>query len=133
MRNYAPKYFLINGKAYPDTDPDPQLRPATRCCCATSTPASSTTRWRVLGCARRSSPTTAAAADIRPQRRRRDARARARPATPSPRFRLGDDAATKFALYDGSLMLHNSNTAGFGGMLTFLTAGARVPGPTPRS
>ena len=32
-------------------------------------------------------------------------------------------AANRLAIYDGSLLLHNSNTAGFGGMLTFLTVG----------
>ena len=55
MRNYKPTYFLINGKAYPDT-PTPiadAVEPATRCCCATSTPAPSTTRWRCSARARR--------------------------------------------------------------------------------
>ena len=36
---------------------------------------------------------------------------------------------SKFPLYDGNLMLHNSSAGGFGGMLTFLTVGTPpVPG-----
>ena len=39
--------------------------------------------------------------------------------------------ASRFAVYDASLALHNSNAAGFGGMLTFVTAtgSTTVPGP----
>ncbi|HMN60858.1 MAG TPA: multicopper oxidase family protein, partial [Anaerolinea sp.] len=35
---------------------------------------------------------------------------------------------SRFAIYDGNLMLHNSNRAGVGGMLTFLTASAVAGG-----
>jgi hypothetical protein len=34
---------------------------------------------------------------------------------------------SQFALFDANLMLHNNNTAGFGGMLTFLTVGTGTP------
>ena len=33
---------------------------------------------------------------------------------------------SKLAIYDGSLLLHNSNQSGFGGMLTFLNVGTGV-------
>lgn len=38
-------------------------------------------------------------------------------------------AGSKFALYDGNLILHNNNAAGFGGMLTFLALPTGTPGP----
>ncbi len=42
--------------------------------------------------------------------------------------------ASRFAVYDASLSLRNSNLAGFGGMLTFVAAGAAgVTGPTSPS
>ena len=44
MRKFAPKYFTINGHAYPDTAPISAARAAPSCC-ATSTRASPTTRW----------------------------------------------------------------------------------------
>ena len=38
----------------------------------------------------------------------------------------------RFPVYDGSLMLHNNGAAGYGGMLTFVTAGTGTTdtGPT---
>ena len=36
MRKFNPRYALLNGKAYPDTDPI-AAPVGTRCCCATST------------------------------------------------------------------------------------------------
>ncbi len=62
MRKYAPRYFLINGRTHPDTAPvvvPADTGPAT-CCCATSTPGTSTTRWRCWEPTRPSSPSTAA-------------------------------------------------------------------------
>ena len=38
-------------------------------------------------------------------------------------------AGTRFALYEGSMLLHNNGTAGFGGMVTFLTVPGGAPGP----
>ncbi|HFE66308.1 MAG TPA: hypothetical protein ENJ93_03510, partial [Chloroflexi bacterium] len=36
---------------------------------------------------------------------------------------------SRFALYDASMLLHNNNDAGFGGMITFLTTAAGPAGP----
>ena len=38
-------------------------------------------------------------------------------------------AGSKYPVYDGNLALHNSNTAGMGGMLTFLSIAAGAAGP----
>ena len=131
MRNYAPKYFLINGKAYPDTDP-----------IASAAGNKVLLRYVNAGIQQHSMGSAGPAAELRRQGREpaADARpttSRRKPSRPgrrrraSSRFRAGDDAS-KFAVYDGSLMLRNSNAAGFGGMLTFVDAGAssEPAGPT---
>ena len=64
MRDYAPEYFLVNGKASPQTD-DLAASAGDRCCCATSTPASRRTRWR---CSDRSSASSARTATPSPTR-----------------------------------------------------------------
>ena len=124
MRKFAPKYFLINGKAYPDT-----LR---------STPRRATGAAALRQC-RRVVPLDGRAgrapdgdrpgrqpADLsiatRWQRRLAPARRWTR-SSPSRRARVN---GSKFAVYDGSLLLHNSNAAGTGGMLTFLNVGTVV-------
>ncbi len=46
---YAPRYFLVNGKTYPNTDPIPSRGRTRRCCCATSTRAVQYHSMAVLG------------------------------------------------------------------------------------
>jgi hypothetical protein len=131
MRNYAPRYFLINGKAYPAT-------------ATISSAAGSRVLLRyvnagiqhhsigVLGLRQNF---VAKDASLLPTMSHNVAAETLAPG------QTGDAIATipatttdgsKFAVYDGSLMLHNSNAAGIGGMLTFLIASGATstPGPT---
>jgi len=126
MRKYAPKYFLVNGLAYPNTD-----LPANQIAVA----AGNTVLLRyvnaglqahamsTLGVAQKAiavdgrsltHPHSMVAETIAPGQ------------TLDTIVTIPASAApgTKYALYDANLMLRNSNAAGLGGMLTFLT----VPG-----
>ncbi len=126
MRSYSPRYFLINGKAYPDTDAIP-------------TTGGNTVLLRyvnagiqyhsmaVLGADQEmialdgsplADPRHYVAETIGPGQTA-DALVAA-PAT--------GDADQQLTVYDGSLLLHNSNVAGTGGMVTTVN----VPGnPSP--
>jgi hypothetical protein len=129
MRNYAPKYFLINGKVYPDTDP-------------ILTTAGNTLLLRyvnaglgaysmgLLGLRQ-----TAIAVDGSPfdYGRALVAETIASGQTADMLASIPAAAAdgTRYALYDANLMLHNNKTnnaaGGFGGMLTFLTVAGTPP------
>lgn len=126
IRNYSPKYFLINGQAYPNTAP-------------INTAAGNNVLLRyvnagldyhsmaVLGVHQN---LIAQGGNPAPFQRRMVAN------TIPPGETLdvivsvpgGAAAGSKFAVYDGNLMLHNSTTAGFGGMLAFITLPAGGPG-----
>ena len=134
MRNYAPKYFLINGKVYPNTDPIPTLagnKVLLRYANAGLLPYS----MSVLGLRQ-----TAIAMDGSPFSYPRTIVAETIAPGQTADMIVSIPAAaadgSKFALYDGNLMLHNNkanNTlaGGFGGMLTFLTVtGTPPPGDT---
>lgn len=127
MRNYNPKYFLINGKAYPQTDVIP------------TTPGN-TVLLRYLNAGQLSH--TMLVSGVAYQTFLTDN------SVPMPFYKklvseLLEPAETadalvtiptatvpgsRFALYDGSLLLHNNGAAGFGGMLTFLQAGTAGTG-----
>ncbi|MGC9468009.1 MAG: multicopper oxidase domain-containing protein [Anaerolineae bacterium] len=135
MRDYAPKYFLINGKAYPQTDEILSM-------------AGNTILLRivnagivqhslgVLGMHQKviavdgsplSYPYEVASATVG------SGQTSDRLVTvPAEAGTVGD---TRYALYDTSMLLHNNGAAGFGGMLTFITVTDGVPtddiaGPT---
>lgn len=130
MRNYAPKYFLINGKVYPNTDPIPTaagnqvlLRYVNAGLQAYS--------MSLLGLRQ-----TAIAMDGSPFTYGRTLVAETIAPGQTADMLAGIPAAvadgTRFALFDGNLMLHNNKTnntlvGGFGGMLTFLTAAGSPP------
>jgi FtsP/CotA-like multicopper oxidase with cupredoxin domain len=131
MRNYAPRYFLINGKAYPATDP------------ITSTADNKVLlRYVNAGIQQHSMAVlglrqifVAKDGSVLPTLNHNVAAESLAPGQTGDAIVTIPAAATtasKFAVYDGSLMLRNSNAAGFGGMLTFLTAGtgSTVTGPT---
>jgi len=132
LRNHSPRYRLINGKAFPATDPIPAT-------------AGATTLLRYLNAGLQhhsmallgldqaiiaqdgsplSIPRRAVAETIAPGQTL-DALATV-PAAAA--------AGSQYPLYDGSLLLVNSSglgaSAGFGGMLTFLTVGTGTPPPT---
>lgn len=127
MRKYAPKYFLINGKAYPGTASifaDAGDAVLLRYVNAGLT----SHHMGILGLSQTvvgqdGSPFTYSHKMISE--------------TIAPGQTL--DAivtipsaltGTKYALYDSNLLLRNTNAAGFGGMLTFLTVGAGGPPPS---
>jgi hypothetical protein len=134
MRSYAPKYFLINGKPYPDTTP-----------IASAAGNKVLLRYVNAGAKHHSMAAlglrqlfVAKDAGLLPKMNHNVAAETLAPG------QTGDailtipatlDAASKFAIYDASLSLFNANTAGFGGMLTFVTAGSGVAasGPTASS
>lgn len=125
MRNYAPKYFLINGKAYPNTDPIPTTagnKVLLRYVNAGIQHHSMTllgTHQTVV--AKDGSPLTY------PGQRVAETIA---PGTTMDAIATMPAAATgRFALFDGSLDLFNNRAAGFGGMLTFLSVTGGTPTP----
>ncbi len=127
MRNYKPRYFLVNGHAYPDT-------------ASISVPGGSTRLLRyvnggltyhsmgVLGTGQ-----TMIALDGAPLRDPRHYVAETiGPGQTADALLDVPDATsvdTELTVYDASLGLHNSNTGGVGGMLTSLqVAGVSSPG-----
>ncbi|MFN0282856.1 MAG: multicopper oxidase domain-containing protein [Kineosporiaceae bacterium] len=123
MRKYAPRYFLVNGKAYPNTDPIP-------------TTAGNRVLLRYVNAgnqyhsmALHGAHQTVIALDGSPLSfsRRYVAETFGPGQTTDAIVTVPPSTAggTRLAIHDGSLLLHNSNTAGSGGMLTFLT----VTGP----
>jgi FtsP/CotA-like multicopper oxidase with cupredoxin domain len=129
MRNYAPKYFLINGKVFPNTDAIPSMagdRVLLRYINAGLQPYSmSLLGLRQTAIAMDGSPfaygRTLVAETIAPGQ------------TADMLASIPATAAdgSRFALFDGNLMLHNnkSNNAvgGFGGMLTFISVSGTPP------
>lgn len=121
MRNFAPRYFLINGKVYPNTDPIPAVAGKKLLL-----------RYVNAGVKHHSM----AALGLRQNFVAKDggllptANHNVVAETLAP-GQTGDAIATipaaavagsQFAVYDGSLlMLRNSNLAGFGGMMTFVS------------
>jgi len=131
MRNYAPKYFLINGKAYPDTAP-----------IASAAGNKVLLRYVNAGVKHHSMAVlglrqnfVAKDASLLPTLTHNVAAETLAPG------QTGDaivtvpavTSASKFAVYDASLALHNNGADNtFGGMLTFVAAGTGSPntGPT---
>lgn len=122
MRSFAPSYFLINGKPYPATDP-----------IASASGNKLLLRYVNAGVKHHSM----AVLGLRQNFVAKDAsllpmlshNVVAETLAPG---QTGDAIATlptvstesKFAVYDASLSLHNSDMPGMGGMLTFVTAGS---------
>ena len=126
MRDFNPRYFLINGKAYPATDPIPAgagRRVLLRYVNAGQQQHSMTllgTQQLLVGKdgSALQYPNARVAETIAPGETL-DVIATVPPGVP-----LG----SKLAVFDGSLKLYNGNAPGFGGMLTFLAAGAPAGG-----
>ena len=131
MRNYAPKYFLINGKAYPATDPIPSAA-GNKVLLRYVNAGIQQHSMAVLGLRQNF---VAKDGSLLPTLNHNVAAESLAPGQTGDAIATIPAAATtesKFAVYDGSLMLHNNNAAGFGGMLTFVTAGtgSAATGPT---
>ncbi|HJW91840.1 MAG TPA: multicopper oxidase domain-containing protein [Anaerolineales bacterium] len=129
MRKYKPKYWLINGKAYPDTDPF-------------LTAAGNIVLLRYVNAGQQDH--TMGLLGIYQQ-----FLSRAGAQLPYPRNLVseilspgqsadaivvvpplpsGSPPLVRYPLYDASLLLHNNGAAGFGGMLTFLEVPNGPPG-----
>lgn len=127
MRKYAPRYFLINGKVYPNTDLIP-------------TAAGNRVLLRYLNAGMQfhsmtlmGMHQTVIANDGSPLgfTHRMVAETFGPGQTVDTIVTVPSTAVggSKFALYDGNLMMRNSNASGFGGMMTFLSV-AGVSGGT---
>ena len=125
MRKYAPRYFLINGKAYPDTDPVPTTA-GKRVLLRYVNAGNQYHSMALLGAHQ-----TVIALDGSPLGFSRRYVAETFGPGQTADAIVTAPAATaeqnRLAIHDGNLLLHNSNTAGSGGMLTFLT----IPGTGP--
>ncbi|MEP7034158.1 MAG: multicopper oxidase domain-containing protein [Actinomycetota bacterium] len=126
MRKYAPRYSMINGKAHPNTD----------AIAATAAGNKVLLRYVNAGIQYHSMASLGAdqsviALDGSPLNLSHRAVAETFGPGQTTDVIVTTPAATtdlnRLAVYDGSLLLHNSNTAGSGGMLTFVT----VPGTGP--
>ena len=129
MRNFAPKYRLINGKPFPSTRSAPTR--ATRCCCATSTSGSQTHAMSVLGGDQveiaqdghqQKYTSTVTAESVEPGQ------------TLDTLVKMPTGPEAKLAVYEPAMHLDNNgqHTAdplqfAFGGMLTFLDTAAPPP------
>ena len=130
MRNYAPKYFLINGKAYASSfTGDIGITAGNTVLLRYVNAGMQAHAMSTLGIAQKVIATDGYALS-------------------HPHFMIGETIATgqtldtlvaipagtadgtKFAVYDANAMLRNANASGLGGMLTFLTVGAITPPPT---
>ena len=129
LRNYAPKDFLVNGKAQPCPRFRSSRRPGRE-----QGPAAlrerrprPRIRWASWGRPRRSSQTDGSLLDLfapgheRDDRGRRDGRRhRHYPGRGSP-------PAAKYPIHDGALNLNNGIPHGLGGMLTYISVAGIVP------
>ena len=125
LRNYKPRYFMINGQVYPNTAPI-QTAGGRRVLLRYVNAGLQYHSMAVLGARQ-----DVIALDGNPLSHTRTFVAEtfgpgqstdAIVAVPSQTV-----AGSKLAIYDGSLLLHNSSASGFGGMMTFLA----VPGTLP--
>jgi FtsP/CotA-like multicopper oxidase with cupredoxin domain len=127
LRDYAPTYFLINGKISPNTDPIATLA-GNKVLLRYVNAGLQAHSMSVLGLNQ-----TAIAMDGSPflyaHGMVAETISTGQTADAIITIPAGTTDGSKFALYDGSFYLHNNNTNGVGGMLTFLTVGTAVVGP----
>ncbi len=127
MRKYAPRYSLINGKAYPNTDPIPATAAGNKVLLRYVNAGSLYHSLASLGTDQR-----VIALDGNPLKYARHYIAETFGPGQTADAVLTTPAATssvnRLPIYDGSMLLHNSNTSGTGGMLTFVTVPAGAAG-----
>ncbi|MEP7294956.1 MAG: Ig-like domain-containing protein, partial [Burkholderiales bacterium] len=132
MRTFAPKYFLINGKAYPDTAPIAATAPGNKLLLRYVNAGAKHHSMAVLGMRQNF---VAKDGSLLPTLSHNVAAETLAPGQTGDAIATVPNVATesRYAVYDASLLLHNNGLPGFGGMLTFVTAGTAVagtPGPT---
>ncbi len=121
MRDFAAKYFLINGKSYPDTDPI-QTQPGNTVLLRYVNASLLQHSMTVLGVDQQviaydASPLTFT------HRMVAETFGPGQTVDTLVNVPVTAGQGTRYPLYDGNLMLHNSTAAGFGGMLTFVDVG----------
>ena len=126
LRAFAAKYFLINGKAYPDTD-GIQTQPGNTLLLRYINASLLQHSMTTLGVdqqviANDGSPLTY------PHSMVAETFGPGQTVDVLVNVSAGAAQGSKYPLYDGNLMLHNSTAPGFGGMLTFINVGTD-PGP----
>jgi hypothetical protein len=127
MRNYNPQYFLINGKAYPAADAI-TVTPGNRVLLRYVNAGLQAHAMTTLGLTQ-----TIVAQDgsayLLPHQMVSETIATGQTLDTIVTIPAAALAGTQYPLYDANMLLHNSNTAGIGGMLTFLTvAGTTTSG-----
>ena len=130
MRNYLPQYFLINGKAYPETAPfatDPG--PGTKVLARYVNAGLQAHAMSTLGLSQ-----TIIAQDGQPYAYSHNVVAEtiATGQTLDTLITIPASAleGDQFVLYDANMLLHNTTAAGFGGMMASLTVGTGTPPPS---
>jgi len=127
MRTFAPKYFLINGKAFPDTAEISSgaghklLLRYVNAGAKHHSMGALGLRQNFIAKDGNLLPTAAVAVT---------AETLATGQTGDALVSMPAGAAGRFAVYDAGLALHNSSAPGFGGMLTFVKAAAGAAPPT---
>ena len=126
LRNYAPKYQMINGSAFPDTVDIPTTAGSR----VLLRYANAGLQHHTMGLLGLDQLLLASDGSPFPASRSVVAKTIAAGETLDaiatvPLTAPGD---ARYALYDTNLLLHNSGQAGFGGMLTFLAIGPGTPG-----
>ena len=135
MRNYAPKYFLINGKAYASAfTGDIAVTAGNKVLLRYVNAGLQSHAMSTLGISQKVIATDGHAF-AHPHSMVAETIATGQTLDALVTIPAATDDGTKFAVYDANLMLRNSNASGLGGMLTFLTVGATTPpdvdsGPT---
>jgi FtsP/CotA-like multicopper oxidase with cupredoxin domain len=129
MRNYNPQYFLINGRAYPGTDPlagNPGEKVLMRY-------VNGGLQAHAMSGLGLSQTIIAQDGELYAHSHNVVAETIATGQTLDTLVTIPASAleGDQFAVYDANMLLHNGNTAGFGGMMTFLAVGAGAPPPPP--
>lgn len=126
MRGFAPRYWLIDGLPYPDTAVIPTAA-GRRVLLRYANAGLEAHAMSLLGASQTSlavdGARTPRAFQLVSQSIGAGQTADALVTVPA-----GAPLGARFPLYEGALALHNADQPGFGGMLTFLVAGAGTPG-----
>lgn len=131
MRKYAPKYFLVNGKAYPDTDllvNQISASAGNNVLLRYVNAGLQAHAMSTLGLSQNAIAVDGSAFG-HPHRMVSETIAPGQTMDAVVTIPASAADGTKYALYDANLLLRNTNAAGLGGMLTFLTVVPSTPPP----
>jgi len=131
MRDFAPRYFLINGKAYPATDPIASAA-GSKVLLRYVNAGAKHHSMAVLGLRQNFVAKDGAVLPTLTHNVAAETLAPGQTADAIATIPAAVTTASRFAVYDANLMLRNGSAPGFGGMLTFVTSGTGTgaSGPT---